>query len=92
MKKFFIEGVFIPAAPRRKTRRGVEAQPFSRVYWAESARQALEQVRADFADVQWLEGPRIQGQSEEQRMRQAGAPELFNFSETQNPKQRRKIR
>lgn len=89
MIQFFVEGVVSLPAGKNRARRSSEAQPFSRSYWANNAEEALQMARDDMPGGQWLEGPRLARQSEEQRMRKAGAPELFSLPVEKNSSQRR---
>jgi hypothetical protein len=89
MKQFFVEGLVIGQAANRRSKRSAEVQPFSRSYWANNAEEALRLAREDMPGAQWIEGPRLARQSEEQRMRQAGAPELFSMPSPKKTTQRR---
>ncbi len=80
MQKFFIEGII---AARKGAKKG-RPEPVTLAVWANSREEALTEARRAAGAVDWVEGPRI-GQSEEQRMRAMGAPELFNYEETNNP-------
>ncbi len=89
MKQFFVEGLVIAIAGKGRSKRGGEVQPFSGSYWANSAEEALQMAREEAPGAQWVEGPRLARQSEEQRMRKAGAPELFNLPSPKKTAQRR---
>lgn len=83
MKAFYVEGLV-----NRKARRGGNAglEPVSLTIWAETAEDALREASAQLAGVQWVEGPRLARQSEEQRMRAAGAPTLPGLEEPKKKK------
>ena len=89
MKQFFIEGLVIGPATNRRSKRSAEVQPFSRSYWANNAEEALRLAREDMPGAQWIEGPRLARQSEEQRMRKMGAPELPLFETPKAGKKKR---
>ena len=54
-----------------------------------AGQEALQMAREEAPGAQWVEGPRLARQSEEQRMRKAGAPELFNLPSPKKTAQRR---
>mgnify|MGYP007023849858 CR=1 FL=1 len=89
MKQFFVEGLVIGQTANLRSKRSGEVQPFSRSYWANTAEEALRLAREDMPGTHWIEGPRLARQSEEQRMRQAGAPELFSMPSPKKSTQRR---
>jgi len=74
MQQYFVEGLFIPKKSLKKARKTVE--PFARVVWANSPAEAVQQANDELAGGQWVEGPSVSATTEEQRMRQIGAPEL----------------
>ena len=73
MRAYYIEGVYRP----KKARKGT-GEPFARTIWADNSQEALRLATEALGGGQWLEGP-VVSQSEEQRMRQQGAPELPGF-------------
>ncbi len=95
MQRFYIEGLFIS---RQKIKKGqksgrgskADVEPFAQTFWAENAAEALQQANEAIAGGQWLDGPRISDLSEEDRMRQMGAPQLPGFGLQVEPKLRRK--
>ncbi len=73
MKPYYVEGLV-----RKKTKsgKGGEAETVSLTIWAQTAEDALREASEQVGAAEWLEGPRLKKQSEEQRMRKMGAPEL----------------
>ena len=85
MKQYYVEGLYINrSALKRANRRGHIAQadiePFAKTFWADSPAQAERMATEALEGGQWTEGPRVGANSEEQRMRAMGAPELPGFS------------
>jgi len=74
MPQYFVEGLFIPKKSLKKARKTVE--PYARVVWANSPAEAVRLASEELAGGQWVEGPTVSNTTEEQRMRQSGAPEL----------------
>ena len=84
MKRFYIEGTYTARAGAKKAPRGGTSaqnavEPFAQAFWAESAAEALRMANEAIAGGQWVEGPRLSDLSEEDRMRQMGAPLLPGF-------------
>jgi hypothetical protein len=73
MDQYWVEGMILP----KKKKNGAES--FHKSFWANSPREALEEALRSEPGVTWLEGPRIAKKSEEQRMRELGAPQLPGF-------------
>jgi hypothetical protein len=85
IKRYYVEGLFIPRKHLKKVQQGnrpvpIEVEPFARTFWANDPGEALRLAAEALDGGQWLETPRISMTSEEQRMRQAGAPELPGFA------------
>ncbi len=85
MKRYYVEGLFVPLKSLKKAQKGSraaskEVEPFARSFWADDPGDALKQATEALAGGHWLEPPKISLTSEEQRMRQAGAPELPGFA------------
>jgi len=76
MKLFWIEGLILSGSGTRR-KSAPAARPFSQSFWANSAQEAIQMAYDAAPGVRWMEGPSIQEKSEEQRMRDIGAPELF---------------
>ena len=77
MNPYFVEGLFIPKKSLKRVNKPVE--PYARVVWADSPAEAIQIATQALAGGQWVEGPTISSTTEEQRMRQSGAPELPGF-------------
>jgi hypothetical protein len=85
MKRYYVEGLFIPRKYLKKVQQGSrpvpkEIEPFARTFWANDPKEALRLAAEALDGGQWMDPPRISLTSEEQRMRQAGAPELPGFA------------
>ena len=79
METYWVEGLFIPAKMRnKKTVTGglSKVEPFAKTIWANSEAEAVRLATDELAGGQWVEGPIVNRQSEEQRMRAMNAPEL----------------
>ncbi len=81
MPAYWIEGIFISAVGLKKAKKAgkiVEADKelFARSFWAETSAEALRLADEALEGGKWLEKPRLSQTTEEQRMRQQGAPEL----------------
>lgn len=95
MKPFYVEGMVIRSKGLRGNRKGKqnhEIEPFGQIFWAQTAGDALRMASESLVDGQWLEGPTVSEHTEEQRMRQLGAPLLPGFEPGKNKstKSRRK--
>jgi hypothetical protein len=85
MKRYYVEGMFIPRARLKKVSKGNkpaagDIEPFARSFWANTPGEALDMASEALEGGQWLETPKISLTSEEERMRRSGAPELPGFS------------
>jgi hypothetical protein len=79
MESYWVEGLFIPPKKKnRKTETGAlsKIEPFAKTIWANSPAEAIRLATEELASGQWVEGPAVSRQSEEQRMRAMKAPEL----------------
>jgi hypothetical protein len=85
MKQFWIEGL-VKAKAGAGSKKAAPIKPFSQSYWAETAQEALQMATLSMPGIQWIEGPLVSDESEEQHMRQLGAPELFKTSATTKKK------
>jgi hypothetical protein len=84
MKHYFVEGVFVSVAGLKQFRKSgkinpTDIEPFAKSYWVSDPEEALRLATDDLNGGQWKEKPKISQTSEEQRMRQIGAPELPGF-------------
>jgi hypothetical protein len=85
MQKFWVEGLYVAKKKLKKVQKAgaanvADLEPFAQVIWASSADEALELATEALNGGQWMEGPRVGRNSEEQRMRRQGAPELPLFA------------
>jgi hypothetical protein len=76
MPQYFVEGLYIPKKSLKQAHKMVEQ--FARVVWANTPAEAIRQATEELTGGQWVEGPTV-STTEEQRMRQSGAPELPGF-------------
>jgi hypothetical protein len=79
METYWVEGLFIPAKMKnKKTVTGglSKIEPFAKTIWANTESEAVLLATEELAGGQWVEGPMVSRQSEEQRMRAMKAPEL----------------
>ena len=81
MPYYYVEGLFITRAGRRRALKSGRVspgsvEPFARSIFANSPAEALHMAAEALEGGEWVEPPRVSQTSEEQRMRQIGAPEL----------------
>lgn len=81
MPAYWIEGIYISAAGLKKAKKTgkiaeADKELFARSLWAETPADALSLADEALQGGKWLEKPRLSKTTEEQRMRQQGAPEL----------------
>jgi hypothetical protein len=87
MPQFYVEGVFTTRQGVKK-RRKTGAYPASSIelyaksIWANNPKEAAQIATEELAGGEWIEGPRINHVTEEQRMRSMGAPEFPGLSLT----------
>jgi hypothetical protein len=84
MKIYWVEGLFISKENLKRAKKSDKdlnkyLEPFMTSIWADSPDLALQEATDKILGGQWVEGPRIARKSEEQRMREMGAPELPGF-------------
>ena len=84
MQRYFVEGLYITKQGLKKAQKSGriargDIEPFAQAFWANSPAEALEMASQALSGGQWAEGPRLSDQTEEQRMRKIGAPELPGF-------------
>lgn len=84
MQRYFVEGLYVSKQGLKKAQKtgriaAGDIEPFAQAFWANSPAEALQMASQALAGGQWTEGPRLSDQTEEQRMRQLGAPELPGF-------------
>lgn len=93
MPHYYVEGLFINKQGVKKKRRTGKPpagaiEPFARTIWANSPREALQLATQALEGGEWTEGPRVSQTSEEERMRDLGAPEFPGFAKA-TPRKRR---
>ena len=81
MKQFTVEGLYISKSAARKSRQSGKIpagsiEPFAKTIWANNREEAIRLATDELKGGEWVECPRINPLSEEQRMRAMGAPEL----------------
>jgi hypothetical protein len=91
MQRYFVEGLFISKQGLKKSQKSGrvatgDIEPFAQAFWANSPAEALQMANEALAGGQWTDGPRLNDQTEELRMRQMGAPELPGFGGKSQPK------
>ncbi len=81
MEQYWVEGLFVTKKGLAKAHRSgrvaaADIEPFLMSFWANSSNEALQFAQEKLNGGEWTDGPRVTKTSEEQRMRQIGAPEL----------------
>jgi hypothetical protein len=84
MPYYYVEGLFITRAGRRRALKSGrvlagDVEPFARSFYANDPAEALRLAAEALEGGEWVEPPRVSHTSEEQRMRQMGAPEFPGF-------------
>ncbi len=79
--QFYIEGSYVtPQGVKKKRKTGTypanSIEPYAKTIWANSPKEAIQIATADLIGGEWTEGPRVSQVTEEQRMRNIGAPEF----------------
>jgi hypothetical protein len=97
MPYYYVEGLYITKAGRRRSVKSGrvspnDISPFTRSIWASGPAEALKIAAEALDGGEWVEPPRVSQTSEEQRMRQMGAPELPGFGSTGKPAKKNKSR
>lgn len=84
MQQYWVEGLYRGKKGKAKGGKAspLNIEPFAKSFWANSPEEALRMASEELAGVQWVEGPRVNTISEEQRMRAMGAPELPGLGPT----------
>jgi len=85
LQKYWVEGILLTKQALHQAKKTgqanpVDIEPFSMAFWASSPEEAIRMAREKFETGDWVEGPTIVKQSEEERMRTMGAPELPGFA------------
>jgi hypothetical protein len=85
MPQYYIEGLFATkSGVKMKLKTGAypagSIEPYGKTIWANSPKEAIKIATAELDGGEWTEGPRVSQTSEEQRMRNLGAPEFPGLS------------
>jgi hypothetical protein len=88
MRKYWVEGTFLTKQALQRAKKigrvtPQDVEPFAMAFWASSPEEAICMAREKLEQGEWVEGPTIVKQSEEERMRTMGAPELPGFAPVQ---------
>ena len=88
MQKYWVEGTFLTKQALKQAKKTgrvtpEDVEPFAMAFWASSPEDAILMAREKLEQGEWIEGPVIVKQSEEERMRTMGAPELPGFAPVQ---------
>ena len=92
MRSYFVEGLYVTRQGIDKARKrgevfGCNLEPFAKKFWALDTDEAVRLATEEIDGGEWVEGPEVTQITEEQRMRQLGAPELPGFG-SRKPKKR----
>ena len=83
METYFVEGVYNKKRSNVKSPgRGVPAggaEPYAKAIWAQDEYEAVRIATQELGGGEWVEGPDVSKTSEEQHMRELGAPQLPGF-------------
>ncbi len=88
MNPYWIEGLYVTRRGLAKAKKSgqitpADIEPFGRVIWAMNPEDALRLAAQELKGGQWTDGPRVSKTTEEQRMRNLGAPQLPGFGAPQ---------
>jgi len=81
MQQYWVEGLYITRQGVNKSKKSgkttdSDIEPFAQTIWATNQEDAIRMAGEEIGGGRWVEGPTVSGISEEQRMRNQGAPEL----------------
>ncbi len=93
MPQYYVEGLFAnKQAVKKKRKAGAypasSIEPYAKTIWADSPKEAIQIATEELSGGEWTEGPRVSQVTEEQRMRNQGAPEFPGLARPQ-PKKRK---
>jgi len=88
LQKYWVEGTLLTKQALQRAKKigrvtPQDVEPFSMAFWASSPEEAIRMAREKLEQGDWVEGPAIVKQSEEERIRTMGAPELPGFAPVQ---------
>ena len=80
MRSYFIEGLYVNRQGMKKARQRGDVpqsnvEPYAKAIWAVDVDEAMRIATEELDGGLWVEGPKV-SKTEEQRMRDLGAPEL----------------
>jgi len=86
MKWYWVEGIFLTKQGFKHSKKtgevsSTDLEPFSKLIWANSPKEAGQLATEMIGGGQWTKGPKVSEKTEEQRMRAMGAPELPGFDQ-----------
>ncbi len=81
MPQYYVEGLYATrVGVKKKLKTGSypasSIEPYAKAIWANSPKEALELATEELAGGEWTKKPHISQITEEQRMRELGAPEF----------------
>ncbi len=81
MPQYYVEGVFANRqGVKKKHKTGAypanSIEPYAKSIWANSPKEAIQIATLGLEGGEWTEDPRVSQVTEEQRMRNLGAPEF----------------
>lgn len=84
MEAYFVEGQYVNRKGLKKSKKSgriaqADIEPFAQRFYANSPQEALKMAEETLQGGQWVEGPKVSRQTEEQHMRAIGAPQLPGF-------------
>ena len=87
MEHYYVEGLFATKQGLKKAHKTgalplQSIEPFAKSIWAATPEEAIVLATQQLAGGDWTDGPRVSKVSEEQRMRDLGAPQLPGFPDT----------
>lgn len=85
MEPYFVEGKYVTRKGVKKSQKSgqiaqADIEPFAQRIYANSPQEALRMAEEALQGGQWVEGPKVSQQTEEQHMRAMGAPQLPGFA------------
>jgi hypothetical protein len=84
MNKYWVEGLIASKSKGKHSSREL----FSTSVWAKNPGDAIIAAEERLGDRKWAEAPKVSVESEEERMRSMGAPELPGIFKTQRKKKK----
>jgi hypothetical protein len=88
MKQYYVEGLYVRGSKKGARGRADEVEPFARAFLAASPEEAIRLATEALQGGHWVQGPKLSMTTEEQRMRQMGAPRLPGFGVEEKSKKK----